>query len=76
MKYVTCHFCTESFSYSFSCEDHEKTIHKKIKIYVCKICHEKKRGMNNFDKHLTFTHGTNHWLINLELRQAIRKFQV
>jgi len=35
---------------SFSCEDHEKTIHNKIKIYQCKICHEKKRGINNMPK--------------------------
>jgi ABC-type iron transport system FetAB ATPase subunit len=69
---MKCHFCHESFLDSFSREDHEKIIHHKIKIYQCKICHEKKRGINSFDKHLTFTHGTSHWQINLGLRQTTR----
>ena len=72
MRGVTCSFCDESFFDSFSCENHEKKIHHKIKIYECKICHERKRGIDSFDKHLTYAHGTNHWPINLALKQSLR----
>ena len=69
---MRCNFCSKSFTDSFSCEVHERTIHHKIQIYTCKICHEKNRGIDSFDKHLTFTHGTNHWHINLGLKQIMR----
>jgi hypothetical protein len=65
-------FCNEFFHDSFSSEDHEKTTHHKIKIYECKICHVRTRGINSFDKHLSFTYGTNHWQINLALKQDMR----
>jgi len=69
---MRCNFCSKSFEDSFSCEDHEKTVHNKIQLYTCKICHEKNRGIDSFDKHLTFTHKTNHWHINLALKQTMR----
>lgn len=72
MNSVKCNFCNEFFHDSFSCENHEKATPHKIKIYECKICHEKKRGINSFDKHLSFTHGTNHWHINLVLKHVMR----
>ena len=69
---MRCNFCSKSFEDSFSCEDHEKTVHNKIQLYTCKICHEKNRGIDSFDKHLTFTHNTSHWHINLALKQTMR----
>jgi hypothetical protein len=69
---TNCKYCSESFDDSFTCEDHTKLIHKKVPVYICKICKEKYLGTDNFDKHLTFAHGTKHWEINLGLKQMTR----
>ena len=68
-----CSFCPKSFEDSFSCEDHERIVHSKIQIYTCKMCNEKSRGIDGIDKHLTFTHNTTHWHINLALKQTMRE---
>ncbi len=43
-------------------------------IYTCKVCNEKCKGTDDFDKHLQYTHGTNHWTINLALKETKRQF--
>ena len=69
---MKCKFCEESFGFNRDREEHTKLIHKKIEIFQCKICHEKCKGSDNFDKHLTFVNGTNHWYINLGMRELRR----
>jgi len=54
---------------------HMKAVHNKVPINICKICNEKCIGNDEFDKHLQFTHGTNHWTRSLELKQVNRTLQ-
>jgi len=58
-------------SYWASIKDYLRICHG-IKIYEYKICHVRKRGINSFDKYLSFTYGTNHWQINLALKLVMR----
>ncbi len=54
---------------------HMEAVHNKLPVNICKICHEEFLGNDEFDKHLQFTHGTNHWTVNLASRDARRKLQ-
>ena len=54
---------------------HMKTIHNKLPVNICKICNERFVGNDEFDKHLQFTHGTNHWDLNLALKQSKRDIE-
>jgi hypothetical protein len=51
---------------------HMKAVHNLLPVNICKICNEKCIGNDEFDKHLQFTHGTNHWDLNLILKQTKR----
>ena len=51
---------------------HMEILHNIIPNYTCKLCNEKYRGNDEFDKHLEFTHGTNHWSLNLASKQVNR----
>ena len=54
---------------------HMEAVHNKFPVYICKICNEKCIGNDAFDKHLQFTHGTNHWDLNLALKQSKRDIE-
>ena len=54
---------------------HMKAIHNKLPVNICKICNERFVGNDEFDKHLQFTHGTNHWDLNLALKQSKRDIE-
>jgi hypothetical protein len=54
---------------------HIESIHNILPKYTCKICDEKFIGSDEFDKHLQFNHGTNHWDLNLGLKQIKRTLQ-
>jgi len=54
---------------------HMKAIHNKLPVNICKICNERFVGNDEFDKHLQFTHGTNHWDLNLALKQIKRDIE-
>ena len=67
-----CNYASLSPSRDFEVEDHMKTEHGMSLKLPCKLCHETLEGINEFDKHMTFTHGTNHWQLNLGMREAKR----
>ena len=54
---------------------HLKEAHNRIPIFTCKICQEKCNGIDEFDKHLTFVHGTNHWYLNLAMNETKRQHE-
>ena len=51
---------------------HMEFAHNQLPVNQCKMCHKKFLGNDEFDKHLQFTHGTNHWDLNLALKQSLR----
>jgi|APSaa5957512535_1039671.scaffolds.fasta_scaffold03151_18 hypothetical protein len=69
-----CRHCKEQFGDWITFDRHLKAVHNKIKILTCKVCNEKCKGVDKFDQHLQFTHGTNHWDINLAMKDAWRQF--
>ncbi len=69
---IPCKYCNEMFYDMDGHERHLKLAPHKVPVFVCKICNEEIKGTANFDKHLQFTHGTNHWDLNLALKQTKR----
>ncbi len=67
-----CSRCVFTHHDLITCHKHMKSVHNLIPIFQCKICHEKYKGEDEFDKHLQFTHGTNHWDLNLAMKQSLR----
>ena len=54
---------------------HMKAAHNLPPVNICTICKEKCVGNDAFDKHLQFVHGTNHWSLNLGIKQVNRTLQ-
>ena len=51
---------------------HMNKTHDQIPKLQCILCNEKYSGFDVFDKHLQYAHGTNHWGLNLALKQTNR----
>jgi len=72
---LICKDCGTEFSDSSEFELYMDKVHNKVRVLTCKICDEKFKGYDNFDKHLEFTHGTSHWSLNLALKQIKRDIE-
>ncbi|MBC8501707.1 MAG: hypothetical protein H8D35_01100 [Nitrosopumilus sp.] len=72
MKFYVCKDCGYEHTSIVVYQRHMKAVHNKVPINTCKICSEKFKGNDEFDKHLQFTHGTNHWDLNLAMKQVLR----
>jgi hypothetical protein len=70
-----CKWCNAVFLDKDEHEDHAKSVHNKVPVFVCKKCHESIRGTMNFNKHLTLVHGTTHWDIHLANREVKRQLR-
>ncbi len=70
--FYICKICKFSHSSIVVYQRHMEAVHNKLPVNQCKICHEKFLGNDEFDKHLQFTHGTNHWDLNLAMKQSLR----
>lgn len=67
-----CKECKYAHSSIVVFQRHMAAVHNKLPVNICKICNEKIIGNDDFDKHLQFTHGTNHWDLNLAMKQSLR----
>ncbi len=56
-------------------ERHMKAVHNSNLWLRCKICNEKITGVDEFDKHLEFTHGKPIWSAHLGIKEARRMIQ-
>ena len=72
LKCKICKFATLDFEVL---ERHMINLHNKPLTSNCKICNEAIDGLDEFDKHLQYTHGTNHWDLNLASKDVKRKLK-
>jgi hypothetical protein len=72
---VTCQECGGILQDLAALMIHMENTHNKHAVLICKICHEKCIGNDDFDRHLQFTHGTKHWSLNLVLKQTKRDIE-
>jgi hypothetical protein len=69
---MNCQDCGEPLQDKVALFIHMDKIHNKTPKLICKLCDEECLGLDDFDKHLEFTHGTNHWSLNLAIKQINR----
>ncbi len=69
---IHCKICDYKNTSPMAFVRHMEYSHNNLPLNICKICKEEYLGNDEFDKHLQFTHGTNHWTINLGMKEARR----
>ena len=72
---IKCNFCKFADINLEVLERHFKYVHDKPFLLSCKVCNESIIGLNEMQKHLEFSHGTNHWSLTLGIRDLNRKIE-
>ncbi len=75
MNKPICKICLKEFDNWIIFDRHILAVHNKVRVFECIKCGEKCKGVDKFDQHLEFTHGTNHWTLNLAMKNAWRDFE-